>query len=475
VLTLTSPEKRTNPTNSKDPSTGKMIMFSMGYFFNGFLIVAFGSFVWHYYEIELGLKAVVSLWPLYLWIVNVIYTVFSMVINPIIGFLSDKPRKWTKKWGFHTPWIIIGGIPTAILFFLIFIPPHNIGIESVFPILLYFLFTVFLYDVFNSLFQTHSFGAFPAHFRGDATRRKAGMITQILIFVANFFGTMIWSLTISPGKPATFTFAAFISLILLGSSLAIFIPGSKETSEIKNRFIIGYETAEKKSFLWTMKMAIKQKNFMLALLTYIFFMVALGLTSMNTVNFIDDVLKKEQNIRMFGSLFMLITSVATMPIWIRVARKIGHSNTYALGMVCFGFSLLSYSFVSNLIGYYIVNSLNGISVAMYTVVLSPVLADCYDEFAVKTKKHLESTLIGIRNLFLRVSIMIQTFIVAIVHLITAYDSNNPSREALFGLRLIQGVIPFFFCVIAAIVFFVWFDLKGKKKEEIMQQLKDMGL
>lgn len=472
---MNSRENTSKPTEIEEPTTVKMILFSMGYFLNGFLIVAFGSFVWHFYEVELGLINIIHLWPLYLWIVYVIFTLFSMVTNPFIGYLTDKPMKWTRKRGFHTPWIIIGGVPTVIFFFLIFTPPKVTGNESVFPILFYFLILVFLYDMCNSLFQTHSFGAFPAHFRGDIIRRKAGMVTQIFIFLASFLATTIWSVIIIPGNPATFTTAAFISFIILGISLVVFIPGSKETGEIKERFILGYETAEKKSFFWTMKMAIKQKNFMLALLTYIFFMIALGLMSTNTVNFVDDVLKRGQIVRMYGSVFMLITSTATMPIWVRIARKIGHSHTYSIGLLLFGFSLLLYSFVSNIIQYYIVNSLSGMSVAMFTIMLSPVLADCYDEIAVKTKKHLESTLIGIRNLFVRISVIIQSLIVAIVHIITVFDPINPSKEALLGLRLLQGFFPFLFCIIAALIFYKWFDLKGTKKKEIMEKLHEMGL
>ncbi|MFW9877789.1 MAG: MFS transporter [Candidatus Thorarchaeota archaeon] len=468
-------ENASMSTKAEGSTTGKMIMFSMGYFLNGFLIVAFGSFVWHFYEVELGLINIISLWPLYLWIVYVIFTSFSMVSNPIIGYITDKPIKWTRRRGFHTPWIIVGGIPTVIFFFLIFTPPKVIGNESVFPILFYFLIFVFLYDMSNSLFQTHSFGAFPAHFRGDDARRKAGMVTQIFIFLANFLATTIWSIIIIPGNPATFTLAAFISFIILGISLVIFIPGSKESSDIKERFILGYETADKKSFLWTMKMALKQKNFMLALLTYIFFMIALGLMSINTVNFVDDVLNRGQIVRMYGSIFMLITSTATMPIWIHIARKIGHSHTYTIGLLLFGFSLLLYSFVSNIIQYYIVNSLSGMSVAMFTIMLSPVFADCYDEIAVKTKKHLESTLLGIRNLFVRISVIIQSLIVAIIHIITVFDPINPSKKALLGLRLLQGFFPFLFCLIAALIFYKWFDLKGTKKQEIMQKLHDMGL
>jgi Na+/melibiose symporter-like transporter len=303
------------------------------------------------------------------------------------------------------------------------------------------------------------------------------MITQIFIFIANFLTISIWSQIIIPGNHITFISAAFISLIILSISLVLFIPGSKETVEIKERFIRGYETAEKKSFIWTMKMAIQQKNFMLAVLTYIIFMIALGLMSMNTVNFVDDVLREEQFVRTIGSIFMLFASILTMPIWIFVAKKIEHSNLYTIGLLSFGFSLLLYSFISNLIGFYIVNLLTGISVAMFTIMLSPVLADCYDEITVKTRKHHEATLVGFRNVFIRFSLLIQSFIVAIIHAITSYNPNNPthSLNAILGLRLIQGVFPFLFCLLGAIIFFKWFDLKGKKKQETMRRLEEIGL
>jgi len=474
---LTSSEKVFKQAEFKNPKTGKMILFSTGYFLNGFLIVAFNNFVWHYYESELGIITIVPLWPIYMAVANVIFTIFSMLSGPIVGYFTDKPTRWTRKRGFHTPWIILGGIPTIIFFFLIFTPPNITGIESTLPILLYYLIIVCLYDLFYSLFQTHSFGAFPAHFRGDVARRKAGMVTQIFIFIANFLAVTIWSQIIVPGNPSTFTIAAFISLILMGISLVLFIPGSKETDEIKERFIIGYEKSDKKSFFWTMKMAIKQKNFMLAVFTYISFMVALGLMNMNSINFVDDVLQEEQTIRTFGSILMLCASVLSMPIWIYVARKIGHFQTYTIGLIFFGVSLFLNFFVSNTVEFYIVTFLTGLAAAMFTIMLSPVLADCYDEITVKTKKHHEATLIGVRNFFLRISVTIQSFIVAIIHSITFYNPNSliHSTEALLGLRLIQGIFPFLFCIIGAVLFFKWYDLKGGKKQEIMRKLREMEL
>ncbi len=461
----------------KETSTVKTILFSLGYFFNSFFIVAFNNYVWTFYEGELGLISIIASWPLYMAFASVVFNILSMLINPLVGFLTNKPIKWTKKWGFHTPWLIIGGIPTIFFFFLIFTPPAVIGVESTLPILIYYLFMVSFYDFSNSLFQTHSFGAFPAHFRSDSARRRAGIFTQIFTFLANFFAIVVWSLIIIPGNPTSFTLAAFASLIIMVISLIIFLPGAKESIEIKHRFIIGYENAAKLPFFKTMKMALKQKNFMLALITYLSFMIALGLSSMNAVNFIDDVLQEKQSIRSIGSILMLISSVLALPLFARLAKKIGHSNTYTIGLIFWGFSLFLFTFISDVTGYYIVSLINGIGGAMYTVMLSPVFADCYDEITVKTGKHQEATLIGIRNFFIRISISIQGFIVAMVHMITVYDPNNitHSTEALLGLRLIQGFFPFVFCIVGALIFFKWFDMTGAKKQKFLKKMHEMGL
>jgi Na+/melibiose symporter-like transporter len=463
--------------NTQDPSIKKMLKFSMGYFFNVYTLVAFNNYVWTFYEGELGLMSVIVLWPIYIAIANVIFTIFSMVSNPLVGYLTDKPMKWTKKRGFHTPWIIIGGIPAIIFFFLLFTPPLVSEPENATLILIYYLIIVCIYDVFNSLLRTHSYGAFPAHFRGDIARRKAAFITQVFTFLSNFFTIMIWSQIIEPGNPASFTIAAFVSLIVLIISLAVFIPGSKESEDMKDRFIVGYETSDRISFFKTLTMALKQKNFMLYLLTYIAFMVAMGLMSMNGVNFVDDVLEEEQYIRTIGSILMLLTSVFTMPLWAKVAKKIGHSNMYVIGLASFGFSVLLYVFIVDLIGYYLVTLLSGITGAMYMIMLSPVSADCYDEITVMTGKHHEATLLGIRNLFNRVTTTIQSFLVAIIHVITVYDPNDliHSNEALLGLRIIQGFIPFIFCVVGAFLFKMWFDMKGEKKQDIIEKMREMGL
>ncbi len=472
---MVSLRKGLNSNEVKKVPTLKIFLFSMGYFFNIFVMMAFNSFVWTFYEDNLGFTNIVSFWPIYMALANVVYTIWSMVVGLLIGFYTDRPTRWTKKRGFHTPWIIIGGIPTIILFFLLFTPPNVTGVGSVIPVLLYYIIIVCLFDAFFSLINTHTFGGFGAHFRGESNRRKAGLISQIFTFIANFLTVGVWSLIIIPGNPPSFTFAAIISVFILGGSLLIFIPGSKESEEIKERFIVGYEHAERISFFKTMKIAIKQKNFMLVILAYVFFMIAMGLISMNSVNFVDDVLRVPQVVRTFESLIMLISSLLTIPIWFIVAKKIEHSALFSLGLLFFGFVMLGNFFIVNILQLFVIAFLRGIAIAMFLIMLSPLFADVYDEIALKIQKHHQATLLGIRNFFTKISVTIQSFIVAIIHIVTLYNPDSPSENGIFGLRLIQGILPFIFCIVGALVFYKWYDLKGKKKQEIMQKLHEMGL
>jgi len=225
-----------------------------------------------------------------------------------------------------------------------------------------------------------------------------------------------------------------------------------------------------------MKIAIKQKNFVLTLFTYILFMIAMGLVSMNSLNFVYDVLQQEeQKIRIFESFLMFISSIVTMPLWYFVTKKIENSTMFSLGLITFGFVILFNLFIVNVFQFLISAIFRGAAIAMFLIMLSPIFADCYDEIAVKTKKHQQATLLGVRNFFLKISVIVQSLIIAIIHIITAYDPSTPSGEALFGLRLIQGLFPFLFCILGALIFYKWYDLKGKKKQEIMEQLHKMGL
>ena len=86
----------------------KMFHFSFGYVLVYFMGGFFNAWVFYYYQVELGLPVVL------LGIAYVIFVVWNMINDPLIGYLTDRPFKWSKRFGFRAPWMMIGVIPYLI-------------------------------------------------------------------------------------------------------------------------------------------------------------------------------------------------------------------------------------------------------------------------------------------------------------------------------------------------------------------------
>lgn len=84
---------------------------------------AFGTFVVFYYTQVLGLSG--SLAGLAMFIA----LTWDAVSDPLVGSWSDSLR---SRWGRRHPMLVAGGIPTALLFLLVFPPPMEIGQTALF-------------------------------------------------------------------------------------------------------------------------------------------------------------------------------------------------------------------------------------------------------------------------------------------------------------------------------------------------------
>ena len=70
-----------------------MVSYGFGKFVNEFLNMAFGAYVFFYYEPEIGLAT---------WLTGLGYIIFAIwnaINDPLIGYLLDRPFKFTRKWG----------------------------------------------------------------------------------------------------------------------------------------------------------------------------------------------------------------------------------------------------------------------------------------------------------------------------------------------------------------------------------------
>ena len=106
-----------NETQEVSHSKLNMVSFGFAKFINEFFVMAFGALVFFFYERELGLD------PLLAMIGYIIFAIWNAVNDPLVGYLTDRPFKFTRKWGRRFPFVLFGGIPWILSYILIFTPP----------------------------------------------------------------------------------------------------------------------------------------------------------------------------------------------------------------------------------------------------------------------------------------------------------------------------------------------------------------
>ena len=107
----------------------------------------------------------------------IIFTIWDAINDPLLGILSDKPTKISRKWGRRFPWIMGSIIPMIILAGLIYRPPTGVPWQT----FAYMLVVLIGYEVFFTLVGSivfYYFNWFPYEFQSkflriiDCSRRK---------------------------------------------------------------------------------------------------------------------------------------------------------------------------------------------------------------------------------------------------------------------------------------------------------------
>ena len=461
-----------DPKDWKIASTKKMMYYSFGFILTLYMLLAYNSLIFYFYEVEVGLQTeLVSL-------AIILFTVWTIITSPIIGYLTDRPFKWSKKWGFRAPWIVISAFPTILFYLLLYAPPNIDAKSNSFLIFLYLLIISCLFGFFMSIFRQHFEGGFANQFREDFERRRASAIAFIFPGLILFILSLLPLFIIVYGDKSTFFLTALISIIILASCVIFLIPGIHESEEVKMRYLQGYEDTDRISFLKMMKIGFKQRNFTTTIITSTLVNIATALNSASGIYFFKDVLGLPLYLSMYPTAVYFIALMISLPYWVSFARKHGSVKTYTIGLLLSGIAYIPYLWVTTLEEVIIFAALRGVAGSCFTVMVLPVISDCYDEVTLACERHQEATLHGIRAIFLRSSIIFQAIIIGWIHIITGYNQDPNAIQtplAIWGIRVHRALIPMILCFTACIVMMIFYDLKGEKINALKQMLREKGL
>ena len=451
--------------------TKRMISYALGISISSWMSAALAIFVFYYYEVEVGLPVV------YLGFAFIIFALWNMVNDPLLGYLTDRPFRWTKRYGMRLPWIIIGGVPSILFWFLLFLSP-NADPSNPWPAFFYLVIITCLFDLFYSLYSTHLSASYTVHFRTDAERRKASAISAILPQFIVLLLNLIVPIMYVYGDRNTVILAELIIISILSVLLILLILGLRESEELKERFLRGFEEMGRQSFFKTMKLAFRQKNFIALLLSVMLFSTAWTLPLASHIYYTQDILRMPLSITVYVYTAMFLGFALFIPFWTNVAKKYGHVKTMKLGALLVSIALTSGLWITTLWETILVIFLGGIAFGAFVIMIGPNTADVNDEFTITTGRHQEGTLAGIRTFFYRFALIFQALILTVVHILTGYNPDPHARQtplAQWGIRIHLALIPSLLTLLGFFILYFFYDLTEEKKERVKKKLKEMNL
>ena len=449
-------------------STGKMISYAFGYIIINFLLGTGFALVIYFYEVEVGISVVL------LSLAYVIFAIWNMINDPILGFLTDRPFKWTKKWGLRAPWVVFSAFPILIFYFLIWTPPESVSDMFIF---LYFIIITCVFDTFFSIYNDHVYGGFTNQFPSEYERRRAFAISTILMGLIITGMGIAGNFIVVYGDRGSFITYAIVMTILLVIYNIILFAGISESEQMKTMFITAFEKAEAKSFAKTMKTALKQRNFSVSLAGYTCEITAMTLVSASTIYMFRYVYRLNYAYAAIPGLAGLIGFVIVVPFWYNYARKHGFKKTYWVCFILHGLTFIPFLFITDYLSVIIFTFISAIFYSGEVTMLMPVASDTYDEVSSVMEKRVDATLVGVRNFFFRVAFLAVGVIIPLVHVLTAFDPNLSIQSplAVWGVRVHAALIPMIILIGMGLIFRKYYTLEGKEKEALVMKLKDIGI
>ena len=454
-------------------SKKNMASYGFGKIIWELLTMAFGAYVFFYYETELGLDV---------WLIAfgyIIYAIWNAVNDPLVGYLVERPFKFTKKWGRRFPWVIIGGIPWIFCYLLLFNPPDVDPKEGAWILFAWLVITTCLYDTFASIYNVNFYMIFPDKFRTDSERRDAAGISTLVGTFGIVLGAVVPPMFIVFGDRSTYSMQAGVVVIICLIALGLAIPGAREDQVRIDCYLEKCEEGyEKDPFFKTFKSCLKQKNFMAYIIAFVFYVAMTTMMVSSITYLVRFILKREAGAVTLIMVGFLIGSFCSIPIWMKIAHKTNNDRkTIIIAAFFMAFALIPMIFLEDYFLIIISVAVWGVGLGGFYAMQGPVFANAIDEAIINTGKKEEGIYGGIQAFMNRFSFVVLAISFAVVHTLTGFveGADTQSDLAIWGIRIHMAVLPMIFMFIGAFILLRYYDLTPEKVKVNKERLAEMGL
>lgn len=408
-----------------------------------------------------------------------IYIIWDAVNDPLTGNLLDRSSKFTSKYGKRFPYIVIGITGALLCLALLYLPVTG----NILWACIWILTILIIYDAFQTLYELSFSGLYVDRIRDQKQRVKLGTYASILSGIYSLAFAIINPTILGMYGGVTNPWAFFITnLVAIIVIIVLSIPhilSTREPEEMKELRLTldeeGKSSSPPKEFL---KRAFKDRNWMVLIITYDIFVVVTACVTIGTTFYILDVLGLPIEVTAFTGLAFFLTGFAAVPIWMKIAKRIGSRKTFFYSLLITMISTACFVFASNLGILVIIFIFWAIGVSGANVPLNAIFSEAIDDATLKSGIREESSYMGILRFFTATALFWQILIFAIVGTTTGYDpqlGTENSDFAKLGLLLQMSVIPAAILFISMLFFLKFYTVTKEKAIEIKKKLIEMNL
>ncbi|MFX1269015.1 MAG: MFS transporter [Promethearchaeota archaeon] len=430
--------------------------------------------------------AVVGLTMLEMWIGFVLWGIWNMFNDPLLGALSEKTKQ-KGKLGKRKFYLIISFVPLALIMILLFIVPANFKFW-------YFIFIIFTFEFFYTMFSVNTNAVFPEMFPTEKQRGDVNVFIKAFTMIAVILASLIPTIIITPLVPtidpilnptdyaaqvAKIQSEYIISGIILGAIIIItavlfIFFGVKEKEEQPSDF------EKRPRFFKSLKITFSNRTFIKFtfgnMLIWYCFNVLLTVFPLFAVY----VLGRTEGDFLIGiTLAMsLLFAAFFMPLQAWIRKKVGTRKGLMIGMgiwiiTLFPLILLSNNEISRILSFVVFATIGfGLSAALFFIDI--IHGDVIDQDALKFGVKRAGSYYGVNAFIHRFSMILGITTIYIIFSGTGWSKYVPVvadpvlRE--IGIKALMFLFPSI-ALIGSILFFKSYDLHGKKLEEMRQELE----
>ncbi|MCQ1059722.1 melibiose:sodium transporter MelB [Photobacterium sp. ZSDE20] len=440
---------------------GTKLSFGLGGFGKDFGLNVINVFLFFYYTDVVGVSAA------FVGTVFLVARIWDTVNDPMLGYIVAKTK---SKWGRYKPWILVGNILNAITIIALFSAHMLDGTSQ----LVYIAATYVLWGMTYTMLDAPFWSLVPT-ITLDKKEREGLMPYPRLFatgasYLAGGAGVYIVS-TLGGGDDGQgYFWFGVIAAILAVASAVITCIWTKQN----------FEEDPKSAAMFNLKAAkdaiFKNEQFLALVVLSLFYNVAFNFMNGLNLYYFTYVLG-DATLFAKSMLFGGIVGVGSLVIFKPVVMRFGRKTLFNIALIC-PMLAVSTLYVASGCGPELKAALasvagifNGLSSAMFWLILLIMVADTVDYGDAKNDVRSESVLYSVNTLVSKCSGALTGFLVGLALTAINYIPNqDQTAETLSGLQFIF-VGPAFLCLVSMFIYNKLYKLNGNELDSVQDSLK----